>query len=360
MSETEKHTPLYDRHLRAGAKMVPFAGYSMPVQYGGVLDEHRAVREAVGVFDVSHMGEVFIEGPDAAAAADRLVTNRVQGLEDGQAVYAGMLDEKGGFVDDVIAYKMSPTKILVCVNAANREKDFAHIVAHLSGEAKATDASDDWAQVAVQGPKAPALVDGLAKVDLLATAKFHFVECDVASVPCIVARTGYTGEDGFELFCPADRAGALWDAVVDAGAVPCGLGARDTLRLEYKLALYGNDIDADHDPYEAGLGWVVKLDKGEFVGRDALVKKKEAGPSRKLVGFKLVDKGIPRPHMKVLDEAGQAVGEVTSGTMSPTLREPIGLAYVPVALSEPGSRLRIDLRGRPAAAEVVKTPFVSR
>ena len=355
-----KRTPLHDRHLALGARMVPFAGFEMPVQYQGVLAEHRAVREAAGVFDVSHMGEVFIEGPGAAAAADHLVTNRVADLEDGRAVYAGLLAEDGGFVDDVVVYRFSKERILVCVNAANRDKDFAHMRAHLKGQATLRNASDAWAQIAVQGPKAPALVQGLTGLDLASVKKFRFVEGEVASVPCIVARTGYTGEDGFELFCPADRAVALWDAVVGAGAVPCGLGARDTLRLEYKLALYGNDIDADHDPYEAGLGWVVKLDKGEFVGRDALVEKQAAGPTRKLVGFKLVDKGIPRPHMKVLDEAGQAVGEVTSGTMSPTLREPIGLAYVPTALAAPGTRLQIDLRGRPAAAEVVKTPFVSR
>ena len=355
-----KRTPLHDCHLALGARMVPFAGFEMPVQYQGVLAEHRAVREAAGVFDVSHMGEVFIEGPGAAAAADHLVTNKVVGLEDGRAVYAGLLAEDGGFVDDVVVYRFSQEKILVCVNAANRDKDFAHMRAHLKGQATLRNASDAWAQIAVQGPKAPALVQGLTALDLASVKKFRFVEGEVASVPCIVARTGYTGEDGFELFCPADRAGALWDAVVTAGAVPCGLGARDTLRLEYKLALYGNDIDAEHDPYEAGLGWVVKLDKGDFVGRDALVAKKEAGPGRKLVGFKLLDKGIPRPHMKVLDAEGREVGEVTSGTMSPTLREPIGLAYVPVALAAPGTRLRIDLRGRPAAAEVVKTPFVSR
>ena len=356
-----KRTPLYDRHVEAGGKMVEFAGFEMPVQYEGVLAEHKAVREDVGVFDVSHMGEIFIEGEDAAEAADRLVTNKVAAAEDGQAVYSGLLNEHGGFVDDVVVYKFSPQKVLICVNAANREKDWAHVASHFQGVSEPRNESDAWAQIAIQGPRAEALMNPLASIDLSALAKFRFAEAEIAGARCIIARTGYTGEDGFEVFSTAADATRVWDAVIEAGAKPCGLGARDTLRLEYKLALYGNDIDDHHTPYEAGLGWIVKLDKGDFVGRDALVRQKEIGPTRKLVGFKLTEKkGVPRAHMKVLDTSRREIGEVTSGTMSPTLKEPIGLAYVPVDLSKVGTEILVDVRGRLVPAVVVKTPFVQR
>ncbi|RMG21346.1 MAG: glycine cleavage system aminomethyltransferase GcvT [Deltaproteobacteria bacterium] len=355
-----KRTPLYDRHLAAGAKMTEFAGFEMPVHYEGVLAEHRAVRTHVGVFDVSHMGEIVLRGPDAAQAADYLLCNKVAALPDGKAVYAGLLEEGGGFVDDVVAYKISAEEILICVNAANREKDARHVACHLRGGVQADDEGDQWAQLAVQGPEARGLVDGLSTEDLGAVRRFRFVRATVAGVECLVARTGYTGEDGFELFCAAEEAPALWDAVIAGGAVPCGLGARDTLRLEAGLALYGNDIDASHTPLEAGLEWIVKFDKDDFVGKAALLAQKEAGLTRRLVGFELEGRGVPRPKMSVLDPSGEVVGEVTSGTLSPTLKKPIGMAYVPLALSEPGSTLAIDIRGRAVPARVVPLPFYKR
>ncbi|MDF1565568.1 MAG: glycine cleavage system aminomethyltransferase GcvT [Deltaproteobacteria bacterium] len=359
MSEL-KRTPLYEAHVAAGAKIVPFAGFEMPVQYSGVIAEHNAVREAVGLFDVSHMGEIVFEGPGAVAAVDHLVTNDIAGLADGQAAYAGLLTPEGGFVDDVVCYRFSAEKVLVCVNASNREKDFQHMLAHTAGEPQPVDEGDRWAQLAVQGPKAPALVQALTQTPLEPIERYHFVEGEVAGFPCIIARTGYTGEDGFELFCAPEVARGLWDRLVEAGALPCGLGARDTLRLEMKYALYGNDIDESHDPYEAGLAWTVKLDKGDFVGREALIAAKAAGPRQKLVAFVLKGRGVPRQGMRVLDESGAEVGVVTSGTMSPTLKEPIGMAYVAKGLARSGSTLQIDLRGRPVAAEVVKPPFVKR
>jgi aminomethyltransferase len=356
-----KKTPLYDRHVAAGAKMVPFAGFSMPLQYTGVLDEHRAVREDVGLFDVSHMGEIVFEGEGAPEAVDRLVSNKVATLENGRACYTGMLTDRGTFVDDVICYRLSDEAVLVCVNAANREKDFAHVLAHHEGPVAVRDAGDEWAQIAVQGPRAVALVNGLAPgADLEAVKRFRFVETDVAGVNALVARTGYTGEDGFEIFCASGDAGRLWDALVAAGGKPCGLGARDTLRLEAALALYGNDIDEDHTPLEAGLAWTVKLDKDAFVGKDALLRQKESGVPRRLVGFELVGRGVPRAGMPVLGDGGEAVGTVTSGTMSPTLKRPIGMAYVTAGLAEPGTALSIDVRGKAVEARVVQTPFYKR
>ena len=359
MSE-HKRTPLFDRHVAAGAKMVPFAGFEMPVQYSGVLAEHTAVREQVGLFDVSHMGEVLFEGEGALSAVDALVTNDLTALEDGQAAYAGLLQEDGGFVDDVVCYRFSPEKVLVCVNAANREKDFAHMKAHCDGTVQPVDQGDAWAQLAVQGPKAAALVQALTKTPLEPIGRYHFAEGEVGGAACIIARTGYTGEDGFELFCAPADAPALWDTLVGAGALPCGLGARDTLRLEMKFALYGNDIDETHTPFEAKLGWIVKLGAGDFVGKAALLEAKAAGPRERLIAFALDGRGVPRAHMDVLDEAGEKIGSVTSGTMSPTLKAPIGMAYVAPTHAKVGSQIQIDLRGRPVAAHVVKPPFVKR
>ena len=322
------------------------------------------MREAAGLFDVSHMGEFFFEGPGAVEALDRLITNRFASLPDGRAVYAGLCAEDGTFVDDVVAYRLSPERAMLCVNAANRAADWAHCQAHHAGEAQLRDESDAWAQLAVQGPKARALVEGLcAPADaetLRGLRRFALCEAPVAGVPCLVARTGYTGEDGYELFCPADQAPTLWEAALEAGATPCGLAARDSLRLEAALALYGNDIDAEHTPYDAGLGWIVKLDKGEFVGRAALQAASERPPRERLVGFTLEGKGIPRAGMAVLDATGAPVGRVTSGTRSPTLQQALGLAYVPPALAEPGSPLQIDVRGRAVPAAVVPTPFLKK
>ncbi len=334
----------------------------MPVQYSGVLDEHRAVRARAGMFDVSHMGEVEIRGPRALEVTQRLVSNDVGKASNGQAVYAGLLNEAGGFVDDVVCYRFSPERILVCVNAANRDKDFRWMKEHGAG-AEVIPRHDDFAQLAIQGPLAPGIVQKLTKADLAAVKGYRFTEGDVAGVLCIIARTGYTGEDGFELFCDPARARKLWDAILDAGRaeglVPCGLGARDTLRTEARFALYGNDIDDDHTPLEAGLGWVVKFDKGDFIGRSALEKQKAEGLKRKLAGFTLTERGVPRHGQAVL-KAGKKVGDVTSGTMSPTLGIPIGLAYVPTDLAAEGATFDVDIRGRATPARVVKTPFYKR
>jgi aminomethyltransferase len=354
-------TPLYDAHLAASARMVEFSGFEMPVQYQGVLEEHGAVREKVGMFDVSHMGEVVLEGPRAVEAAQRLVTNDLSRCKDGQAQYSALCNEKGGVIDDVIVYRFSPQRLFICVNASGREKDFDWMRAHAGDGVSVLQRSDEWAQIAVQGPQAPQLVDGLCEPRVLDVPYYHFREATVAGVRgCIVARTGYTGEDGFEVFVPPQGARKLWDALLDKGVTPCGLGARDSLRLEVAYRLYGNDMDEDHTPLEAGLGWIVKLDKpGGFIGSGALTRQKQEGLRRKLAGFKLTGKGIARHGYPVLKE-GQRAGEVTSGTMSPVLKEPIGLAYVPVALAKEGSTFEVEIRGKPVAARVAKTPFVEK
>ncbi len=354
-------TPLYDAHLKAGARMVEFAGFDMPVQYKGVLEEHAAVREHVGMFDVSHMGEVTLDGPRALEAAQRLVTNDLSKCRDGQAQYSALCNEKGGVIDDIIVYRFAPDRLFICVNASGREKDFEWMRAHAGNGVSVAQRSDDWAQIAIQGPDAPKLVDSLCEPSVLDLAYYHFREATVAGVRgCIVARTGYTGEDGFEVFVPPSGARKLWDTLLERGVTPCGLGARDSLRLEVAYRLYGNDMDEEHTPLEAGLGWIVKLDKpGGFIGSDALQKQKQQGLSRKLVGFKLTGKGIARHGYPALKE-GQRVGEVTSGTMSPVLKEPIGLAYVPTALSKEGSTFDVEIRGKPVAARVARTPFVEK
>jgi aminomethyltransferase len=332
------------------------------VQYAGILEEHAAVRERAGLFDVSHMGEVVFRGPKALEALQRLFTNDLSKCDDGQAQYGCLCREDGGIVDDVVVYRRSAEDLLVCVNASNRKKDFEWLHGHAFG-ADVQDESDRWAQLALQGPRAAEILQKLTSTRLGAIGTYRFTEGEVAGVRCTIARTGYTGEDGFELFCPPEAAPKLWDALLEAGApeglAPAGLGARDSLRLEMAYRLYGNDMDETRTPLEAGLAWVVKLDKGDFVGREALRRQKEAGLSRKLVGFTLTEPGIPRHGYRVL-HAGAAVGEVTSGTKSPTLQLPIGLAYVPAALAAEGSTFAVEIRGRPVAARVVKTPFHSK
>jgi aminomethyltransferase len=352
-------TPLYDAHVAASARMVEFAGFDMPVQYQGVLEEHAAVREGVGIFDVSHMGEITIEGPNALAAANRLSSNDLTKCADGQAQYGALCNEQGNVIDDIIVYRYSPERLFVCVNASGREKDFDWMKAHAGPGATVSQRSDDWAQIAIQGPKAAALVDSLCQPKVIDLAYYHFREAAVAGIAgCIVARTGYTGEDGFEVFVPPSGARKLWDTLAEKGAVPCGLGARDSLRLEVAYRLYGNDMDEQHTPLEAGLGWIVKLDKPEgFVGSDALKQQKAQGLSRKLAGFKLTGRGIARHGYPALSN-GQRVGEVTSGTMSPQLKEPIGFVYLPSALCKEGTAFDVEIRGKPVAAVVVKTPFI--
>jgi len=357
-----QRTPLYDVHVSSGARMVEFAGWDMPVQYAGLLEEHEAVRTRAGLFDVSHMGEVVFRGPKALEALNRVFTNDLGRVEDGQAQYGCLCRDNGGIVDDVVVYRRSPEDLLVCVNAGNRKKDFEWLRDHAGG-ADVRNESDEWVQLAVQGPRAAGIVQKLTRVDLGAVKTFHFANGEVAGVPCIVARTGYTGEDGFELFCRPDRGVALWSALLEAGRadglVPAGLGARDTLRLEMAYRLYGSDMDDSSTPLEAGLAWVVKPDKGDFVGREAILRQKAGGLPRKLVGFVLTDPGIAR-HGYDVTRDGQKVGTVTSGTRSPSLKVSIGFAYVPPALAAEGSTFAIDIRGRPAAAQVVKTPFYAR
>lgn len=364
-------TPLYASHLAANARMVEFAGWDMPVQYKGVLEEHACVREKVGLFDVSHMGEVTIEGPRALEAAQRLVTNDLSKCADGQAQYSALLDERGFVIDDIIVYRHAADRLFICVNASGREKDFAWMrdqCASYGAGAVVTQRSDDYAQIAVQGPLAAALVDSLCTPKVLDLGYYHFrAGVTVAGLPnCLVARTGYTGEDGYEIFCSPEQAPKLWAALMEHGAAsgvqPCGLGARDSLRLEVAYRLYGNDMDDAHTPLEAGLGWIVKLDKpGGFIGSEALKAQKAAGLTRKLVGFKMTGKGIARHGYPVRAQGGEAhVGVVTSGTMSPVLKESVGLAYVPVALSKEGTAFDVEIRGKPVAAVVCKTPFVTK
>lgn len=356
-------TPLHPRHLEAGGRMVPFAGFEMPVQYTGIIEEHLHVREKVGVFDVSHMGEVFVEGPDALPALNRLMTNDLAAIADGQAVYTAMCLPTGGIIDDLVVYRFGPEKLLVVCNASNVAKDFAWIAEHLEGDAVATDRSVEYAQLAVQGPHAEALLQPLCDRELTGLRRYWFTEGAVAGIGGIIARTGYTGEDGFELYVPAEQGPALWDALFEAGEgmlAPIGLGARDTLRLEMKYALYGNDIDESTTPLEAGLSWLCKLSKpGGFIGREALVAQKAAGIPRRLVAFRMDEKGAPARHdYAVLDENDQPVGRVTSGTRSPSLGTNIGMAYVPTGMHRTGTPLRIQIRKKVASATVVKPPFV--
>jgi aminomethyltransferase len=364
MSETLRRTPLYEAHKALGARMVPFAGWEMPVQYASATDEHHATRKAAGLFDVSHMGEVFFEGPNALEGLQRLVTNDLTKCADGQAQYTAMLRPSGTVIDDLVIYRFSAEKLMVCVNAANRAKDFAWM--HAEGTrpgCTVTDRGDDFAQIAVQGPAAAGIVQALTKADLSGVKTYWFTSGQVAGADAVIARTGYTGEDGFELFVRPVDATQVWDALLAAGKphglVPAGLGARDSLRLEVAYRLYGNDMDETTTPLEAGLGWIVKLDKAAFIGKDALVAQKAAGLPQRLVGFKLTDKGIARHDYPVLKD-GAKVGRVTSGTLTPSVKESIGLAYVPPALAKEGSTFEVEIRGKGVPAVVVKTPFYVR
>jgi aminomethyltransferase len=366
-----RRTPLHRLHVERGAKMVEFGGWHMPLQYQGIVAEHRAVRSAIGLFDVSHMGEVALRGPSAGAAVQRLITNDASKLDDGAALYTVMCLPSGGIVDDCIVYRRAGDDYMIVVNAANADKDLAWIRQHASG-AEVVDESADTGLIAVQGPAAVALCARLADADLAGVKRFRFARCRIAGVPVLAARTGYTGEDGFELACPADRAAELWSALLGEGAAdgvqPIGLGARDTLRLEARLSLYGNDIDETTTPLEAGLGWVVKLDAGDFIGRDALVRQKAEGLKRSLIGFRVDGRGIARHGYPIVDrslpasggDGAQTIGTVTSGTTGITVGGAIGLGYVPVAVARPDSAITIDCRGKDVTAHVVKGPFYQR
>jgi len=362
-----KHTPLHACHVEAGAKMVDFAGWDMPVQYAGVIEEHRAVRTAAGLFDVSHMGEIRVRGAEAEALLQRLTPNDVTKLVPGRAHYSGFLTERGTYVDDLLIYRLAADDFLVVVNASNAEKDFAWISERAKGaDAEVADVGADYALLALQGPKAMAILEPLATSGAPAIAAlryYGFLQGEVDGVPAIISRTGYTGEDGVELYVPPDAAAGLWRRLLEAGAAhglqPAGLGARDTLRLEASMALYGHEIDDTTTPFEAGLDWVVKLDKGDFLGRDALAAQKAAGIPRRLVGFEVEGRGIARQGHAVM-AGGNAVGAVTSGTWSPTFEKALGMAYVPPAQGDLGEPLAFDVRGRSLTGKVVPTPFYRR
>jgi aminomethyltransferase len=356
-------TPLNSLHRALGAKMIDFGGWDMPVQYSGIIEEHQAVRQAVGVFDVSHMGEIEIRGPEAGKLTDFITTNAVGKLKIGQAHYSGLLYPHGGFVDDILVHKVADDHFFLCVNAANQEKDFEYIRSHNRFEARVDFTSPDYAQIAIQGPHARATLQKLTPVDLAGIKYYWFTDGQVCGTPARIARTGYTGEDGFEIYVPPLEAGRLWNEVLRAGAgfgiKPCGLGARNTLRLEAGMALYGHEIDASISPLEAGLGWIVKLDKGDFAGRDVLLKQKETGPGRKLVGFEMRGRGIGREGYEVYLE-GAPAGWVTSGSPSPTLNRNIGLCYLPAAQAQIGKTIQIMIRNQPVDAVLVETPFYKR
>lgn len=365
-----KKTPLYDAHRRLGAKMIDFGGWLMPVNYGaGIVEEHKATRAAVGVFDVSHMGEVHFRGPRASEAVQRLVTNDVSKLSDGAAMYTVACHPYGGIIDDLIVYRLTATHYLLVINAGNIDKDFHWFVDQVGSWCEVRNASDETALISFQGPKAEQALAPLTRASLAALESFHFLtDVDVGGRPASIARTGYTGEDGFEIFCASADAESVWNtliqAAVDVGGRPVGLGARDTLRLEARLSLYGNDLSDATTPFEAGLGWVVKFEAGDFIGKEALLRQKAAGLSRTLTGFVMIDRGIARHgypiHERAGDAVGAKVGEVTSGTVGPTVGKNIALGYVPPALAEPGTRVVIDCRGKMIVAEVIKGPFYRR
>ncbi len=361
-----RRTSLYDEHVAAGARLVPFAGWEMPVQYKGIVEEHRAVRERVGLFDVSHMGELELSGKGALELVSSLITNDPTRIADGQALYTCCCNDRGTILDDLIVYRRSPERVLVVCNASNREKIAGHFARAAEGHVDFRDASDETALLALQGPKAlETLAAAGSSVNVARDLKsFRFRDGKVADIPCTIARTGYTGEDGVELFVRWDAAPALFRALVAAGKAfgiePVGLGARDTLRLEARLALYGNDIDESTDPLEAGLGWTVKLDKPAFVGKEALLRLKAEGPRRAFVGFEMRGRGIARHGYPLVDAAGGAIGLCTSGSPSPTLGKSIGLGYLPPALAAVGTPIFVDCRGKAIEAEVVPTPFYRR
>ena len=356
-----KATPLADIHRSLGARMVDFGGWDMPVQYSGILEEHHGVRQAVGLFDVSHMGEVEIRGPEALDLVDYATTNAASRLRTGQIQYSGLLYEHGGFVDDVLVHKVADDHYFLCVNASNQEKDFEHIRALNRWDAEVDFASERYAQLAVQGPKAIDTLRKLTAVDLAAIRYYWFADGEVCGTAARISRTGYTGEDGFEVYVDPREAVRIWNSILDAGQEfgirPCGLGARNTLRLEAKMALYGHEIDASITPLEADLAWIVKFDKPSFVGRESLVKRQQI--QRKLVGFEMRGRGIGRDGYEVLLD-GQPAGWVTSGGPSPTLNKNIGLCYLPVAAAEPGRAIQILVRNQPVDAETVPTPFYKR
>lgn len=361
-----KNTTLNDKHVALGAKMVPFAGFNMPVQYEGVNVEHETVRESVGVFDVSHMGEFLISGPGALDLIQKISSNDASTLTIGRAQYSCMPNGKGGVVDDLIIYRIKEEEYLLVVNASNIDKDWEWISSHNSFDATMRNLSDDYSLLAIQGPKAVEAMQSLTSVDLSAIKYYHFEVADFAGIPhAIISATGYTGSGGFEIYCKNSEVDQVWDKVFEAGAEfgikPIGLAARDTLRLEMGFCLYGNDIDDTTSPLEAGLGWITKLKKdADFVDKDFLSKQKEAGIERKLVAFEMIDRGIPRKDYEIHNANGESIGRVTSGTMSPSMKKAIGLGYVTMENKDVDTEIFISVRNKTLKAQVVKLPFYKK
>ncbi|HKS10677.1 MAG TPA: glycine cleavage system aminomethyltransferase GcvT [Pyrinomonadaceae bacterium] len=363
-----KQTPLNNAHRQMGGRMVDFGGWDMPVQYpAGTIEEHLRTRTHAGLFDVSHMGEIDVKGPDAIAFVNRLTSNDVTKLVDGQAQYSALTTEKGTVIDDLLVYRLSGDHLLLVVNASTTDKDWEWISSHQAGEnVELKNASSEYCQIALQGPDAITILQKLTDLPLSEIKYYHFTNGTVDGVQSIVSRTGYTGEDGFEVYAAPEHAEQLWSKFLDTGnfgtpegILPCGLAARNTLRLEAGMALYGNDIDETTTLYEANLGWICKLDKGDFTGREALAQQKADGVKRKLVGFEVTDRGIARDHQDVVID-GQRVGQVTSGSPAPYLKKNIGLAYVPTEYANVGQEIEVDVRGRLVRAQLVKAPFYKR
>jgi len=356
-----KKTPFYEKHLEYNAKIVEFAGFFMPIQFDGIIPEHNTVRTGVGVFDVSHMGEIEITGPDRIKFANYITTNDVSKLALNQVQYSTMLYPDAGIVDDLLVYNLKD-RIFLVVNAANTEKDYQWILQNKKFNVEIKNLSDDIGQLAVQGPKSEMLMQKIVDFNLTELKYYWAVETRIKGVDVLLSRTGYTGEDGFEIYMSAKDGLKIWDIVFDAGkefnVKPIGLGARDTLRFEMRYCLYGNDIDKTTNPLEAGLGWVVKFDKGDFIGRDELLKIKESGLKRKLVGFEVIEKGIPRPHQKIYLDNNE-IGFVTSGTFSPSLKKGIGMGYVGTQYAEPGTKFYVMVK-EPILVEVIKGPFYKK
>lgn len=361
-----KRTPLYNNHLAAGGKIVPFAGWELPVQYAGLIAEHNCVRTKAGLFDVSHMGEIFVSGAQAKAAISSMTCNDLSKLNDGKAQYNAIINSQGGVVDDIIVYQFNPTSFLICVNASNADIDFAWFLEHNRFDAQFVNRSAEFAQIALQGPSAAAIIAKLgAGGETISKLKpFWFAEVNLQGAKVIAARTGYTGEDGFEIFVAPEHVGKLWDELLAVGAEdgisPCGLGARDTLRLEACYPLHGHELGVDISAVESGLGWIVKPAKGEFIGREVLQAQLANGAPRSLVGFIIEESGIARHGDKVLTEQGALVGVVTSGTKTPTINKAIGMALVDSKFANPGSSVNIEVRGRQLKTTVVERPFYKR
>jgi aminomethyltransferase len=358
-----KYTPFYKEHIALDAQMIEFAGFKMPVSYSSIIREHQAVREKVGLFDVSHMGEIEFKGKEALDLLQYLCPSDLREIQDNNSIYTVFCNEKGTILDDCLVFRFNSCYFMVVVNAINRAKMLKHFERYKKGfDISISDTSDNWGLLALQGPQAVSVLSKLTKKEIQLLRRFSFASCKINQIECTVSRTGYTGEDGFEIFIRPEYGPMVWKSLLEAGReygiAPCGLGARDTLRLEARLCLYGNDIDETTTPYEAGLGWTVKLKKDKFLGKEALLLQKKLGIKRKLVGFKIKDRGIPRKGYPILDpNTKEKIGRVTSGTMSPTLKQGIGLGYVTKDKAKIGNKILIDIREKSHEAEIIKTPF---